>query len=115
MIKFRRAGAAVTILVAATAIAFSRAQALDIAHLMGFGDDDPTLETFKIIHIADLKTLMADRRAPVHIFDANVAETRTRFGVIPGAALLDSDNHYDLAVLPPAKDAKLVFYCANSL
>ena len=34
------------------------AHALDLAHLMGFGNDDPTLETFKLIHVANLKAMM---------------------------------------------------------
>jgi hypothetical protein len=34
--------------------------------------------------------------------------------VIPGAHLLTSDDKYDVAKeLPPAKNAKLVFYCAD--
>lgn len=91
------------------------ARAFDLAHLMGFGNNDPTLETFKLIHVADLKAMMDSDKSSLHIYDANAAETRDRYGVIPGATLLDSDNNYDLAVLPHDKDAELVFYCANSL
>jgi hypothetical protein len=91
------------------------AHGLDLAHLMGFGNDDPTLETFKLIHAANLKAMMDSQGSSLHIYDANVAETRAKYGVIPGAVLLDSDDHYDLSVLPPDKKAKLVFYCANSL
>jgi hypothetical protein len=91
------------------------AHALDLAHLMGFGNDDPTLETFKLIHVANLKAMMDSEARSLHIYDANVAETRAKYGVIPGATLLDSDDRYDLSVLPRDKKAKLVFYCANSL
>ena len=47
-------------------------------------------------------------------YDANVAATRDRFGTIPGATLLSSDDNYPLSVLPPNKHATLVFYCANT-
>ena len=91
------------------------AHALDLAHLMGFGNNDPTLETFKLIHVANLKAMMDSDASALHIYDANVAETRAQYGVIPGATLLDSDNQYDVSVLPRDKKAKLIFYCANSL
>lgn len=89
--------------------------ALDFSQLLGHGSNDPTLETFKIIHVADLRQLMATPNSGVHIYDANAAGTRQKYGVIPGATLLDSDDKYDLSVLPPDKHAKLVFYCANWL
>jgi hypothetical protein len=90
-------------------------RAFDLSHLMGYGNNDPTLETFKLIHVADLKAMMDTNQKSRHIYDANGAETRSQYGVIPGATLLDSDDRYDLAVLPQDKNAKLVFYCANSL
>ena len=35
---------------------------------------------------------------------------------VPGVRVLSSYDHYDLATeLPAAKNAKLVFYCANTL
>jgi len=104
-----------TLLVAAASLGASPARAFDLSHLMGYGNNDPTLETFKLIHVADLKALMESDKSSLHIYDANAAETRDQYGVIPGAMLLNSDDHYDLAVLPQDKDAKLVFYCANSL
>jgi hypothetical protein len=91
------------------------ARALDLGKLLGHGENDPTLETFKLIRVADLKNLIADPNAKIHIYDANVLETREKFGVIPGATLLSSDDKYDLSVLPSDKHAKLVFYCANWL
>jgi rhodanese-related sulfurtransferase len=46
--------------------------------------------------------------------DANSAETRTKYGVIPGAVLLTSYESYDASKeLPAKKDQPLVFYCAN--
>jgi hypothetical protein len=103
------------IVIGAAFIGVVSARAFDLSQLLGHGDNDPTLETFSVIHVADLKTLMMTNQSPVHIYDANVASTRTEYGVIPGATLLDSDDKYDLAVLPQDKKAKLVFYCANSL
>ena len=91
------------------------ARAIDLAHLLGHGSDDPTLETFSIIHVADLKAMMNDTKSPVHIYDANGVSTRTQYGVIPSATLLTSDDEYDLSVLPADKKARLVFYCANTL
>jgi len=74
-----------------------------------FADDG-----FKIIHVDDLAKLMADHSKPPAIYDANPGSTREREGIIPGAHLLSS-SAYDVAKeLPPAKDAQLVFYCANT-
>jgi hypothetical protein len=72
-------------------------------------------ENFKLIHVADLATLRTDPNSHVVILDANVDGTRARYGVIPGARLLTSYDNYDVATeLPPARNAKLVFYCANT-
>jgi rhodanese-related sulfurtransferase len=49
------------------------------------------------------------------VFDANSPDTRTANGVIEGAVLLDSYREYDLASLPSAKDAQLVFYCGSTM
>lgn len=46
--------------------------------------------------------------------DVNDAETRGKFGVIPGAVLLSSSSEYKLTELPADKASKLVFYCANA-
>lgn len=46
--------------------------------------------------------------------DANTAETRTKYGVIPGAVLLTSSSDFKLSELPADKATKLVFYCANA-
>ncbi len=72
-------------------------------------------DNFKLIHVADLAALRADPNSHVVILDANVQDTRNKYGVIPGARLLPSYDNYDVATeLPPAKNAKLVFYCANT-
>lgn len=113
--RIRRILLGACLMVAVTCLRTSTAGAFDLARLMGYGNDDPTLETFKLIHVKDLKALMDSDQSSLHIYDANVASTRDQYGVIPGATLLDSDNHYDLAILPRSKSDKLVFYCANWL
>jgi hypothetical protein len=115
MMIYRRVLLGIT-LIAATAIAAPRpAQALDLGKLLGYGNNDPTLETFKLIHVRDLKALMSDGKGAVYIYDANNASTRAQYGVMPGAALLPSYDKYDLSMLPADKRARLVFYCANWL
>ncbi|MGO9263830.1 MAG: rhodanese-like domain-containing protein [Candidatus Binataceae bacterium] len=113
--NIRRIILGATLLAAVAGVATSPARAFDLSQLMGHGNNDPTLETFKLIHVADLKTLMETDKNSLHIYDANAAETRDQYGVIPGATLLNSDDNYDLALLPTDKDATLVFYCANTL
>jgi rhodanese-related sulfurtransferase len=103
------------ILASVASLSASGARALDLSQLMGHGSNDPTLETFKLIHVADLKAMMESDKGSLYIYDANAAETRDQYGVIPGAKLLDSDDNYNLAVLPQNKDSNLVFYCANTL
>ncbi|HVN63784.1 MAG TPA: rhodanese-like domain-containing protein, partial [Candidatus Binataceae bacterium] len=69
-----------------------------------------------IIHVADLAKLMADKKTPVNIYDANRWSIRAGVGVIPGAHLLTSPEQYDVTgTLPPDKTALLVFYCANKM
>ena len=80
--------------------------------LLGNGEGQ-NLDTFKLIHVADLKALLAKLGDKVHVFDVNGPETREQFGTIPSATLLASDESYPLSVLPASKHATLVFYCAN--
>jgi hypothetical protein len=72
-------------------------------------------DNFKIMHVADLAALRADPNSHVVVLDANLEGTRNKYGVIPGARLLTTYDNYNVAKeLPPAKNAKLVFYCANT-
>src|SRR3984893_173871 len=88
--------------------------AFNLSQLLG-GGEGQELHTFKLIHVADLAKLMADKDSHLYIFDANGPDTRIRFGIIPGAKLLSSEDSYDVAaILPSDKDAKLVFYCADT-
>jgi len=69
--------------------------------------------TVKKVTIAQVATFQKEKKATV--LDANGADYRKQNGIIPGAVLLTHYQKYDLAKeLPAAKDAKLVFYCANT-
>jgi rhodanese-related sulfurtransferase len=70
----------------------------------------PTVKTVTIAQVAE-----AQKAKKATVLDANNPEFRQKNGVIPGATLLTSFNKYDPAKeLPAAKDAALVFYCANT-
>jgi hypothetical protein len=72
-------------------------------------------DNFKLINVTDLAALRADPNSHVVILDANIERVRNKYGLIPGARLLTSYDNYDVVTeLPPAKNAKLVFYCANT-
>jgi rhodanese-related sulfurtransferase len=63
-----------------------------------------------VTQVADLQ-----KEKKVTVLDANGEDFRKQNGIIPGAVLLTSFNKYDPAKeLPAGKDAKLVFYCANT-
>jgi len=50
----------------------------------------------------------------VIIYDANLADVRSQYGIIPGAKLLSSSDAYNVAAtLPADRNARLVFYCTN--
>jgi hypothetical protein len=92
--------------VAAPAFAF------DIGSLLN--NKPKEADKFAIIRVDNLTSLMNDPNSHVNIYDANGWGLRSTAGVIPGAHLLTSDDKYDVAKeLPPAKNAKLVFYCAD--
>jgi len=96
------------IVLSVTASAF----AFDIGSLLNNKPKEP--DKFAVIRVNDLASLMADTNSHVNIYDANGWGLRSTAGVIPGAHLLTSDDKYDVAKeLPPAKNAKLVFYCAD--
>jgi rhodanese-related sulfurtransferase len=89
-----------------------RASAADIGKIL---ENKEGPDKFQIIHVADLAKLLADPASKVQVFDANHSSTRERFGVIPGAHLLSTSDHYDVAKeLPADKSTKLVFYCTDS-
>lgn len=71
-------------------------------------------EAFKLIGAADLAAELKSPNPPA-VFDANNADTRSQYGVIPGAVLLTNYKKFDLKkTLPEDKSKALVFYCANT-
>jgi rhodanese-related sulfurtransferase len=105
----------------ATSIALALMLALTLAARASAGDIGKLLENkegsdnFQVIHVDDLAKLMGNPASHVQIFDANHPSTREQYGVIPGAHLLSSYDNYDVArELPADKNAKVVFYCADS-
>ena len=71
-------------------------------------------EGFKLIHVGDLVAMRTSTEKPVTVLDANGADFRAREGIVPGAILLSSYSKYEAGdELPPGKDARLVFYCAD--
>jgi hypothetical protein len=104
-------------LVALSAIAITpvAARSFNLAKMLGNPQPDAALGTFKLIHVNDLAQTMAKPGNKIAIYDANPADTREAYGVIPGAHLLSSADDYDVGrELPSDKSAKLVFYCANT-
>lgn len=102
-------------IVAAAIIAASAAPVLawDLGNLLNNKSAVP--DKFQVIHVPDLAALMAKLNAHVSIYDANGWGLRSTAGIIPGAHLLTSDDKYDVATeLPADKNAKLVFYCADT-
>ena len=86
--------------------------AFDLASLLNNKPKEP--DKFAVIRVDNLASLMNDPNSHVNIYDANGWGLRSTAGVIPGAHLLTSDDKYDVAKeLPPEKNAKLVFYCAD--
>jgi hypothetical protein len=110
--RYERLAVVAVIAVLIGMFAASPAWSFNLARILGRGEQGP--DTFKLIHVADLKGLMANHKVRVHVFDANAPDVRNKYGVIPGARLLSSDDNYNLNELPPNKDAELVFYCTNS-
>lgn len=63
------------------------------------------------VSVSDVQRLVQDKRAT--ILDANDADTRKEYGIVPGAVLL-SGKEYPLSALPASKADKLVFYCGGT-
>jgi rhodanese-related sulfurtransferase len=75
----------------------------------GTKSTDTPLRTVTVDELAALRTA-----GKAIVVDANGADTRQKYGVIPGAVLLPHYADYDVAKeLPHDRSAKLVFYCAN--
>jgi rhodanese-related sulfurtransferase len=64
------------------------------------------------VSVDELATMIEQQQ--VTVLDANNANTRQKYGVIPGSTLLSSYDSYEISELPAEKEANLVFYCANT-
>jgi rhodanese-related sulfurtransferase len=62
--------------------------------------------------VAEVASALREKRATV--LDANGAETRQQYGVVPGAVLLSDHRNYALTELPSDKKQPLVFYCGGT-
>ena len=72
-------------------------------------------QKFQLIELPELEALQQSR-PPATVLDANDVEFREKNGVIPGAKLLSSFDHYDIQrELPADRNAPLVFYCSDRL
>lgn len=69
-------------------------------------------DAVKIVSVPDVARFVEDKSAA--IYDANGAETRQKYGVVPGAVLLTNHKEYPLSELPPDKSKALVFYCGGT-
>ncbi len=68
-------------------------------------------------HLAELSVpavAAALKDKKVVAVDANGAETRQKYGVVPGALLLSDHRSYALTELPSDKSSALVFYCGGT-
>lgn len=63
------------------------------------------------VTVTQVASYTKDKSATV--LDANDADTRKEYGVVPGAVLL-SGKSYPLTQLPASKSDKLVFYCGGT-
>ena len=89
--------------------------ALAVAHavpLAGCNKDEPAAQ-IKTLSVDDLSTLLASQSPPA-VYDANGADTREKYGVVPGAKLLSSSSTFETNELPSEKSDKLVFYCGST-
>ena len=64
------------------------------------------------VSVTELATALKEKRAVA--LDANGAETRQKYGVVPGATLLSDHRSYALTELPSDKAQPLVFYCGGT-
>lgn len=68
--------------------------------------------SIKNVSVDEVASLMSSKTT-VALYDANSAETREKYGVIPGAKLLSHYADFQTSELPADKTTKLVFYCGG--
>lgn len=77
----------------------------------GCAPDTRGLQTLGVEPFAALREAGVD----LTVVDANSADTREKYGVIPGAILLTSYRDYDRAELPADRSRRIVFYCHSPM
>lgn len=69
---------------------------------------------FHMLRVQEVNALIESKEIPIYMYDVNTPETREKYGIIPGAALLSSSNAFNVhKELPSDKNAKLLFYCIS--
>ena len=82
-------------------------EAMQCNHQNQAQPEAPQVEKLSVAQVVQMK-----KAGKVQLVDVNTEQTRTKYGVIPGAVLLTSAGDYDTTKeLPKNKDQKLVFYC----
>jgi rhodanese-related sulfurtransferase len=71
--------------------------------------DTPPLKEHTVAEVAELV-----KAKSATVVDANDADTRKEYGVVPGAVLLSSSKDFSVTELPAEKSTKLVFYCGGT-
>jgi rhodanese-related sulfurtransferase len=94
-------------LTATLAVACNNKPAAEQAAPAAGAQDKPVAE----VSVSDVQQFVKTKSATV--FDANDADTRHEYGVVPGAVLLPG-KEYPLSTLPASKTDKLVFYCGGT-
>jgi rhodanese-related sulfurtransferase len=97
-------------LISVTLIGASLAMACQTSHKQA-GSTEQAAKSIQQVTVAEVSSFVKNKSAV--IVDANGADTRKEYGVIPGALLLTSHKDYPLTELPPDKAKKLVFYCGG--
>ncbi len=70
--------------------------------------------SYKKITVQELAAAM-QKKEKIALYDVNGAETRTKYGMIPGSKGLTHYANYDVAKeLPAAKSDHIVFYCGST-
>jgi rhodanese-related sulfurtransferase len=61
--------------------------------------------------VSEVEALLSKKEATA--VDANSADTRDEYGMLPGAVLLSSSSDFGMTELPADKRTNLVFYCGS--
>jgi hypothetical protein len=90
------------VMLASAAAGCSKADKADNGHVVS---DLPT------ISVAAVDTGLAANELTT--VDCNGEKTRKKFGIVPGAILVEDEELFEASVLPADKTRKLVFYCSG--